>query len=89
MATVTITVVAGAQTFTNTRSITGPNLVRFIAAYKTTKPPPLPPENTDSDVLARWAGDSCQSARDRVRRVEQDAASSAATAAVTSIEWTV
>lgn len=31
MATVKIEVVAGAQTYTNTRTVTGPHLVRFIS----------------------------------------------------------
>lgn len=88
MATITIQVVAGAQTYTSTRTVSGPHLVRFIAAYKRFLDAPASPSAglTDSQVVNSWASNVFSSVRDLVLQQETQAAIQASTATITPID---
>lgn len=90
MATVTIQIVAGAQTYTNTRTITSAHLLRFIEAYKRVLDTPSSPSSglTDEQVVNRWANDVFASARELVLQQETQVAVEASTAGITAIEFT-
>ena len=72
MATITIEVVAGANTMTRARTISAPNLVRFVSAYRGARL--LDDALTDAQVLEIWADEVFQQARDITRQVEMAAA---------------
>lgn len=88
MATITIQVAAGAQTFTHTRTVTGPHLARFIAAYKRMlDTPTAPSENlTDSQVLNIWASGVFSAARELVLKQETQAAVQTSIATIVPID---
>ena len=83
MATIKIEVVAGAQTFTHTRTITAAHLVRFIDAYRT-----FSGSGTDEQVLTRWAQAIFDKARLLTRQMEMNTANQSAASGVTEIELT-
>jgi hypothetical protein len=74
MATVKIEVVAG-TTMTRLRTITGPDLIRFIAAYRLYAS--IDPAQTDTQVLETWADNVFQQAQNITRSTEQSAAAAA------------
>ena len=86
MATAKIEFVVGAQTSTNTRTISGPDLVRFINAYRTYTG--MAAGTTDAQVLAQVAQDSFRTWRGIVKSVEQQAAIKTAADGVTDIGMT-
>lgn len=86
MATAKIEFVAGAQTSTSTRTISGPDLVRFINAYRTHTG--MAAGTTDAQVLAQVAQDSFRTWRGIVKSVEQQAAIKTAADGVTDIGMT-
>ena len=100
MATITIQINAGAQTYTHTKTVTGPHLVRFLAAYRTLlgqvptgeQPEPGQPipmrDMTDEETAAAWANGIFAGTKANIKRVEQTAASTTASAAVTEITLT-
>jgi hypothetical protein len=90
MATVKIEVVAGPQTTTVLRTVTGPHLVRFITAYRGIMTTPgSPGPFTDEQVVTAWANQVFSEARDMVRQRETQAAVDTAVAAIVPIDFTV
>lgn len=83
MATIKIEVVAGAQTFTHTRTITGAHLTRFIDALRV-----VLGAGTDEQVLTKWAQEIFDKARRVTRHVELNAATESAASGVTEITLT-
>lgn len=81
MATVTIEVVAGVDTMTRQRTVTGAHLVRFVDALRRMNS--YAPEVTDLEVLEFWADSVFRDAKEITRNQEQTAAS----AAVTDIDF--
>ena len=76
MATIKIEIVAGAQTVTNTKTVSNPDLVRFIAAYKkiAVSYGGLASDATDAQVLTHWSESIYKNARELTKQSERDAA---------------
>lgn len=74
MPTATITVDAGVSgVMTRQRTVTGPDLTRFVAAVR--KAYNVPASFTDIQALEVWADAVFQAAKDTTRGIEQAAAS--------------
>jgi hypothetical protein len=72
VATIKIEVVAGAQTTTNTKTVSGADLARFVAAYR--KHAGTPAGATDAQVITAWSDAVFKQARNITRQAEADAA---------------
>lgn len=84
-ATVVITITAGAQVSTFSKTVTGPHLIRFIAAMRIAYNMTDTQAFTDAQVLQAWWNDVISQARARTRAIEAQAAADTATGAVTEI----
>ena len=82
MPTATIEVVAGGDTMTRTRTVTGPHLTRFIAAIRVAYN--IDPLFTDVQALEVWADVVFDQGRSTTRTVERSIAADA----VTDIDFT-
>ncbi len=72
MATIQIEIIAGGDTFTVTKTITGAHLVRFIAAQKERLS--LEDPVTDADIADAWARSVFKQARGEVHAFEHQLA---------------
>lgn len=99
MPTININVVVGANTYGRSKTISGPNLTRFLAAYKTllgqvpsgnvdANGAPTLRDMTDQETALAWADGIIAGTIANVKRVEQEAAASTAAAAVTDVSLT-
>jgi hypothetical protein len=97
MATITIQIVASGNTVGRTKTVSGPHLVRFLAAYKALLGQvPVDPQvpngakrdMTDDECVLAWADGLLAGTKANVLRQEQTAAASTATQAVTEIAYT-
>jgi hypothetical protein len=96
MATITIQIVAGGVTTGRTKTVSGPHLIRFLAAYKallgqvvdSVGPPVTYRDMTDDECVLAWADGLLAGTKANVLRQEQTAAASTATQAVTEIAYT-
>ena len=96
MATLTIQIVASGNTVGRTKTVSGPDLVRFLAAYKTllgqvvnSQGPPITYRDmTDDETVLAWADGLIAGTKANVKRVEQTAASTTAANAITEIAVT-
>ncbi len=96
MATVTIQIVAAGNTVGRTKTVSGPDLVRFLAAYKTllgkvvdSQGPPITYRDmTDDECVLAWADGLLAGTKANVLRVEKDAAAKTASDAQTEIAFT-
>ncbi len=87
MATIKIETVAGGTTYTVTKTVSAAHLTRFIAAMRVVLDRPSP-QFTDAQVHAAWAQRIYDQARADTKRVEAQAATTAAAAGVTEIDIT-
>lgn len=87
MPTMTISVVAGAQTTTRNKTISGPHLTRWIAA-KRIELNLTDPGVADADVVLAWADRIFAQERESVLTREKQSASDTATGAVAPIDLT-
>jgi hypothetical protein len=83
MATMTIQIVAGGTTYTRSKTISGADLVRLIAAEKAGLD--LPVNSTDQQVFDAWAEDLYRLEKARIRFAERRAAEAAAIAGTADI----
>lgn len=83
MPTANITITALSQTVGRTPTISGPDLVRFIAAHRALYN--MPPPATDNDVIIAWANRVILNAQGVVRRYEELAALAAAASSTSDI----
>ena len=96
MATVTIQIGAGGNTQGRPKTVSGPDLVRFLAAYKTLLgqvvdsqgPPVTYRDMTDDETVLAWADGLLAGTKANVKRQEQTVASAAASNAITEIALT-
>ena len=96
MATVTIQIVASGNTVGRTKAVSGADLVRFLAAYKTllgkvvdSQGPPITYRDmTDDETVLAWADGLLAGTKANVKRAEQDAAAKTASNAITEIALT-
>jgi hypothetical protein len=97
MATMTIQIVASGNTVGRTKTVSGPHLIRFLAAYKALLGQvPVDPQvpngakrdMTDDETVLAWADGLLAGTKSNVLRQEQTAAASTATQAVTEISYT-
>jgi hypothetical protein len=96
MATITIQIVASGNTVGRTKTVSGPHLIRFLAAYKaflgqvvnSQGPPGTYRDMTDDECVLAWADSLLAGTKATVLRQEQMVAASTATAGVTEIEYT-
>ena len=77
MATIKIEVVAGAQSTTNTKTVSNPDLVRFIAAYRALNS--IAPAVTDAQVITHWSDSVFAAAKALTKRHERFVAENAVT----------
>ena len=84
MATISLSFVAG-QTVTNTKTVTGPHLVRLLAAERGLR---VIPEATDAQVIQYIADEFFQHLKSRVKEYENHIAALAAVAGVIEIDLT-
>ena len=85
MATVTISITAGANTAGRTKTITAPHLLRFLAAQR--KILGLP-SATDDEVVQAWADRILAETKNAIRSVEGTDAAKAAWAQQVEIDIT-
>jgi hypothetical protein len=103
VATITIQIVAGGNTVGRTKTVSGPHLIRFLAAYKALLGqvvdvaahtengvfiPATYRDLTDDECVLAWADGLLAGTKSNVLRQEQTAAASTATQAVTEIAYT-
>lgn len=86
MPTMTITIVAGANTYTRQKTITGPHLTRWVAAKRVELN--MTGSQTDSEVAVAWADKVFADERASVLTRERQAAQDTANAGVTPIDLT-
>lgn len=86
MATIKIEIVAGANTYTRTKTITAAHLVRWVAAKRIQLN--MTGAQTDAQVAAAWADVIFEAERQSVKGIEDQAAVDTAKAGVTPIELT-
>lgn len=84
MPTIEIKVTAGAQTDTHIRTISGPDLLRLIAAYR--EHAGLPASATNSEVVAAWARNVFQRANSLTTTAEREKAARNAAGAIADLE---
>jgi hypothetical protein len=82
MATLKLEIVAGGTTYTKTKTVTGPHLVRFIAAQRIVLGTPA--GYTDTQVADAWFDKIYDQAKSETRSAEIGAAA----AAVAPIDFT-
>lgn len=76
MATITVTIQAGAQTAGRVKTLASADLTRFLAAYRTWLPPllvgnpPLARARTDQEVIEAWADLVLQQTVGVIKQVE-------------------
>lgn len=87
MPTMTISIVAGANTYTTAKTISGPHLARWVAA-KRIELNMTDPAFTDAQVAAAWSERIFADERESVRSRERQAASDTAIGAVAPIDLT-
>jgi len=68
MATFKFEIVAGGTTYTKTKNISGPDLIRLIAAYRLRYPEPA---LTDAEIADYFFEDLFRSVRLQVKSIEQ------------------
>jgi hypothetical protein len=96
MATITIQIVASGNTVGRTKTVSGPHLIRFLAAYKallgqvvdSQGPPVTYRDMTDDECVLAWVDGLLAGTKANVLRQEQTVAAGTATAGVTAIEYT-
>lgn len=82
MATISIEVVAGAQTFTHTRTVSAAHLTRLVSAYRALL---NMPSATDEEVVQAWAQGIFSGTVANVKRSEKDVAAASASDAISDI----
>lgn len=100
MATITIQIIAGAQNFTHTKTVSATHLVRMLAAYRTilgqipagsadpvTGIVPMR-DMTDAETAAAWATGLFNGTKANVLRAEQASAAQTASTSVAEIGMT-
>jgi hypothetical protein len=93
MATITIQIVAGGVTTGRTKTVSGPHLIRFLAAYKALLGQVSDGSGglrdmTDDECVLAWADGLLAGTKANVLRQEQTEAASAASEAVEEIAYT-
>jgi hypothetical protein len=86
MATIKVEIVSGANTWTQTKTVSGPDLTRLIAAVKTQAG--LPSDATNAVIADAYINQVYVMTKGLVKNVESAAAASAASAAVEDITLT-
>jgi hypothetical protein len=96
MATITIQIVASGNTVGRTKTVSGPHLIRFLAAYKallgqvvdSQGPPVTYRDMTDDECVLAWADGLLAGTKANVLRQEQTVAAKAAGDGITEIAYT-
>jgi hypothetical protein len=93
MATITIQIVASGNTVGRTKTVSGPHLLRFLAAYKALLGQVSDGNGglrdmTDDECVLAWADGLLAGTKSNVLRQEQTEAAATASEAVTEIAYT-
>lgn len=93
MATLVISITAQSTTVGRTKTVSGPDLIRFLNAYRTilgqvSNGAGGMRDRTDDEVILGWADATIAKAKSQTRAVENTAAIKAAIAAQTDIAFT-